>query len=813
LKKFIRYLLWALSGIAILLVLCVGAGWLYLKSHKAAVLSQVRGLIDRQIRADTRFDDFDINILETFPNPSVHFSNITIRDRLLKEDQRVFFKAEHLYATIPVWRLLTGKPSLGKITVVRGTAYIYSDSTGYSSTAIFRRSADVPKAKPYQLPDIDIRDSKLVVDKREKNKLFHFHIARLQCRVHHQDMQESLSVSLLVQIETMAFRNENGSFLENKEVSGNFSAQFNPASKVLQAEKINLQIDHQPFECSAKFFLGVVPAPFLLTLDTRGINFEQARSLLTPKVRHSLSGFTLDRPLDLSAVVDGTEDYSEPLLRIRITVSHSGVMTPFARFSDASFKGYFTNLVKNDQPRGDENSLLRFTSFYAEWEHIRIHSDTIKITNLKKPYLDCDLNAFMDLPGLNHLTENKDLALKKGTGKLSVVFRGPADNADSSMARQTISGWLELDSATIDYLPRNLRFSDATGRIRFAERDLTIDSLATHVGTSDLQMRGSVRNIFALVGDPAGKPSFECRLSSGQLNLADFTGFLHRKSSARTQESRGSLPVRRLSGILNALNDNDAHVQLKARQILYRKFMGSNLSAVLLLSGNEMKLQEVSLQHAGGLITMSGSLVNDPHSNPATLRVWINQVDVPRIFEAFSNFGQSAITAENLEGKMQAAVTVSGELSEKASLVPHSLKGLIDFRLQDGALKNFAPVQQIGSFVFKHKDLSDVRFAELKDRLEIDSTTIRFNRMDIRSTAITMFVEGTYDLVKGTDMSLQVPLSNLGNLKKDALNIDPAKGGKAGASIHLRLKTDADRKLKITWDPFKKALKNSRKKP
>jgi hypothetical protein len=72
-------------------------------------------------------------------------------------------------------------------------------------------------------------------------------------------------------------------------------------------------------------------------------------------------------------------------------------------------------------------------------------------------------------------------------------------------------------------------------------------------------------------------------------------------------------------------------------------------------------------------------------------------------------------------------------------------------------------------------------------------------------------VEGTYDLRKGTDMSLQVPLSNLKGKKKEELNIDPAPQTKPGASLHLRAKTGKDGKLKISWDPFRKALKKSRK--
>ncbi len=82
--------------------------------------------------------------------------------------------------------------------------------------------------------------------------------------------------------------------------------------------------------------------------------------------------------------------------------------------------------------------------------------------------------------------------------------------------------------------------------------------------------------------------------------------------------------------------------------------------------------------------------------------------------------------------------------------------------------------------------------------------------MEIQSTAFTLYAEGTYDLKKGADMSLQIPLSNL--KERNALIPPESKGNdsKAGLSLRLRAKTGEDGKLKVSWDPFKKALKKEK---
>ena len=81
--------------------------------------------------------------------------------------------------------------------------------------------------------------------------------------------------------------------------------------------------------------------------------------------------------------------------------------------------------------------------------------------------------------------------------------------------------------------------------------------------------------------------------------------------------------------------------------------------------------------------------------------------------------------------------------------------------------------------------------------------------MDIRSTALNLTVEGVYDVKKGTDMFIKLPLRNL--LKSQA-NTDISDNGKAarGVSLRLRAKTGDDGKLKVSWDPLRLAKRNKK---
>jgi hypothetical protein len=84
--------------------------------------------------------------------------------------------------------------------------------------------------------------------------------------------------------------------------------------------------------------------------------------------------------------------------------------------------------------------------------------------------------------------------------------------------------------------------------------------------------------------------------------------------------------------------------------------------------------------------------------------------------------------------------------------------------------------------------------------------------MEIRSTVMTMFVEGSYNMKKGADLSIQIPLSNLKNQSGNVLPENQGINRKIGPSARLRAKNGDDGKLRISWDPFNKAVRKMKKK-
>jgi hypothetical protein len=238
----------------------------------------------------------------------------------------------------------------------------------------------------------------------------------------------------------------------------------------------------------------------------------------------------------------------------------------------------------------------------------------------------------------------------------------------------------------------------------------------------------------------------------------------------------------------------------------YKTFEAKAVQANVLFTPTEIKIERASLNHAGGSMNVKGALKNGQAYNPVTLLVVMNRMNIPELFKAFNNFGQDAITHANMRGKLSANVIYNTGVTNKAELVAQGSEGTVNFLLEEGELINFEPLQKIGEKL-KKQDFTHVKFADLKNRLDVKGNTFIVNRMDIRSTALNFSVEGVYDSKKGTDMSIKLPFRNL--LKSQA-NTDISDQGKParGPGLRLRAKTGDDGKLKVSWDPLKLAVKN-----
>jgi len=783
--------------------------WAYILINKKTILARITSTVKEKIKGDIQIEDLETSFFSTFPFVSIKLTNVVIKDSLWSSHKHDLLQAQEIILQPRLLSLASSNPEFAKIIIRRAAIYLYTDSTGYSNEYIFHTQAkgkDSSGKKTFVPPDIELSDSKFIYDNQLKKKLYYFEPSKLTCTITADKEKLLLHIKTKMQVHSLTFNKGNGSFLREKLIEGNFVLAYIPMEKLLRFDNVRLILDHHPYTFTGYFNLTNPPPLYKLLIETKENHYKNISGILSPNISKQLDNYEIDQPLTVSASLDGSSYPNEnPLVQIRITANNTSVKTPYGLFSESSFTGVFFNQVDSNRPRIDENSSLLFTNFNGKWQGLPLQSKSISFINLATPKLSCDLHSDFDLKNLDTLTGSNTIAFSKGTGHMNITYNGAVMEYDSTTS--SLFGSLNFENTAVNYIPRNLMFTGCSGILEFNNKDVNIEKLNGSIGSTQMVMNGSVKNLLLLLNKQPENLAIDWNIASPSLNLDDFISFLRHSPVVKGRKTNKAIFLKRTAQIDKMLESSIVHLQLNAEKLRYKKFMASGLTATIGIAGNEISLNNAMLSHAGGTVSMRGLLVADGNYNKVMVQAKMHNVNVPLVFKAFNNFNQDAILDKNIEGSLTADIKLEAGVTDEALLYPNTLKGIIDFSLKDGQLMDFEPVKNISRSVFKNRDFSNISFAELKDRLELKGSAIKINRMEIRSTVLTMFVEGKFDMKNGTDIGIQVPLYNVG--KKDRQYNLENRGihSSNGISINLRAKTGKDGKAKISWDPFKKALK------
>jgi len=815
-KRFIRISLRVLAVIVCLLILGFIGGWIYLAKHKKEVITFIESKAKENLNGgEILLSDISLGFGHTFPRISFTIDSLVVRDSLWSQHHHDLAKIPRAYASLNFFNLIFGKIAIGRIDLEKPAIYLFTDSNHYDNTSMFKQRGQPKKtdSKTTEFPIIRISDGLVTIDKQDKHKLFGFEVHRLEAKIRGNEEDRILDIDLNLdcKVQHLIFNMERGPYLENKAVSGRFPVRFNPATGILEFRKIKLKVDNQPFTFTGKFFLKEIPTPFKLDFETERLAFRKAASFLATNIREKLKPYDISGTITrLTGSLDNSEaQYLTPQVHIRLNVEDQTVITPMANIGNSSFTATFNNEEIRGKGHEDSNTVMHFSPLRANWNSMDFQCDSLVIRNLIHPRMYMHVTSRFRLEPLNNIFDETVLSFPSGSGRVDLLYNCSLESQYDSL--RMLSGSFNLDSATIQYVPRKLLFTNGTGVIRFTGKDMIVDQLSMNSGTTDLVMSGSVKSLFYLISQKNKKMAFEWSIRSNKLNLNDFTSFLSKKQQKVSAKKKQVLLAETMKQFTNLLQTANIQFNLAARQMIYKKFNAENLMARINMDDDAIRLQDIKLQHAGGTISLQGSLLNESSGNPFSVQAELKNINVSRIFYAFNNFGLKSPTDKNLSGLLSADITMKGGFTSKAVLIPDQTHGFVKFNLQDGQLINFEPVQKIQETVFKERNFSDVHFAELHDLLEINGEDVLINRMEIRSSVITMFVEGNYNIKTGPDLSIQVPLNNLKS-KRDTTLVNKGINSKTGISARLRARRGDDGKVKIAWDPFNKAGKEKKKK-
>lgn len=814
-KKAGKYLLWITGIFFGLLVLTWVALLIYVNNNEQTLIRKISSLVEKRTKGEVQMKGLSVSFFTTFPLISLQLKDVVVRDSLYFVHHQDLLQASDIYLRASITGILMKKTPVGKVVIRNGSINLFTDSTGTTNEYVLNSgNGQSENKKPvneqqvdrnFELPAIELRNVAVNLRNIKRKKHYEAVVRHLNCAGKKKQGRLVFDINMKMLVKHVAFNTNTGSYFRNIPVGGKFDLVYAVPSRQIQVNNIRLNLNGHPFTIDGFFNLDSNAADFRVSIVSNKVKYDEVTALLREPLEKKLKEYSISKPVDLKVNVSGkTSGNAQPLVVVNINAKNSKVGTPLGAFENCSFSGEFNNEMYKGKGTSDENSLIHLKDFSGKWEQILVKSKDIRISNLITPYLECDIVSDVDLKSLNSLAGSTSLQFLEGKSSINVFFKGPLIGKDS--VGSTINGEIGIYNASVKYLPRNFVLNKLEGKLKFINNNLEVSKIVARAGTTELRMKGEAKNFLSMLDVSPEKLFLSWTITSPAIHLEDFKSFLSKTSAPKSTGKKAKF-ASTASKIDKLFAEGDMFINLRTPLMDYKTFRATDVEANVVLRTTEIAFEKVQLRHAGGSMLVSGSLENGRENNPVKLNAQLTNMDIPVLFAAFENFGQDAITHQNLSGKISANVQLRTAVNNDARLLSDANEGSISFLVEEGELNNFEPLQEISKKAFKKQDFSQIKFADLKNRLDVKGTTFIVHEMDIRSTALNLTVEGIYDFKKGTDMSIRLPVSNL---TKSQAETDISDDGKAkkGVSLRLRARTGEDGKLKVSWDPFRRSKKN-----
>lgn len=789
-RKWIKYTTRAAGLCAGIWIILLLIGYIYIKTNKNRITSLIKTNIEKRTNAKVIFADFSVDFFHNFPGISADLQHVSLQT---ESSEKKLLEVKNIYFGFSFFDLFSSRKTPTDITLVDGNIYFFKDAAG-SPNWNFKKQAG-NKKKP-GLKKIILKNINTVFRDDSKNKFYNVWFEKMKCAIHDDGNQVHFEINNNALIKSAFFNTHAGSYLSNKKLNGKWNINYDKKSERVWFYNQLTKINNHGYVLTGNFYVTGNHF-FNLKIETNNLPLKEAASLFPLKTGKKLNQFELSKPFSkVNAYLTGQMKYSRvPTVQVIFFVKNTSLNVPNAQFEHCSFNAFFNN--KNDLSRApdDYNSVVTFTHVTGEWEKNHFDSDSVLVFNLIRPYLQCKAHFTFKLERLKNIIASRRLSFTGGNGEANVDFAGPLTKADTVYR---LDGRVTISDGDINYYPRRLNFSKTNMELYFRNGDMHIKKMNTYLNNNKITITGKVKNFLNFFNTDSSKAVFEWNVYSPLLDVTRLKSSLHRKIAERNTD--GYSFFKGLNNKIDKLFDDcDAYLYTKIEKLVYKNFSANNVDGKLTLTDDIIQLNNFSLSHAGGSVLIDASLKDEGSSSDLALQATIKNVKIKPLFLAFDNFGLQSLTAKNIEGDFSAHINLTSKLNADADLYEPASKGVIKFTLQNGRLKNFAPLMEIDNNFLQKRDLSDVSFAELNGQFDINGNDIKVNRMEVRSTAVNMYVEGIYSFANNTNLSIQIPLHGQKNNRPDRLQ-NKGNNSKGGLSVFLRAKDGKDGKIKIAYD-------------
>lgn len=703
--------------------------------------------INKTLNIEISVKDVELSLFSNFPNASLDFTELQTREQA-GSNANSLLNAKEASLLFNVYDIITGNYKIEKILLKDAFLNIIVHEDGSTNLSVVRKSDNQNSG------NVNIDLQQVIFRNVEISYLNYPADQEYLINVNKGDLNglftsEDYIMEISGDIFSKHIRSGKHIFLKDRHLKTELELAIDKNEQLYSIKKGWLETSGLSFEIAGSVNANIKTRQLDLNIRANKSSLQSFLQLIPASYLEPIKEYKLKGDLNFMAIIKG--DFSGnnlPLITFDFELEKGTINYSKSKLvlDQVSFSGKF----QNGKSKSKQSFSVELVDFEGELYSSKIEGN-LSIVNFDNPNISASFKSSADLKEIEKIFNIESLQAISGKLNIDMQFK----NTLKSFRQFTIhdfissktSGLLEIDDVHIQFKNNPIQYSNLNGSFKFSNKDLVVNQFSGKFAESDFNMKGYFINMLAFVFLPNEKIKIKADFSSNNLNLGNLL------NSSKNEDGDDY----RLQFSKNINFD----LNLDLDNFSFNKFNAKNLHGKVIMHEQKLTVDHATLLSMNGKTNLSG-VIDGTKSD----MFWLNcnatlaNVDIYQLFYQLGNFGQDAITSENIRGIVDAEIIYQSYISPSLKISSESVYTLGDIVIKEGELIDFKPLQKLSKFL-KNKELEHVRFSTIQNQIQIKDQVITIPAMDISSNTLDLKINGTHSFHNEVDYHIQILLSEL----------------------------------------------------
>lgn len=318
-----------------------------------------------------------------------------------------------------------------------------------------------------------------------------------------------------------------------------------------------------------------------------------------------------------------------------------------------------------------------------------------------------------------------------------------------------ISGKLQVHPITIDSIKGTIKYG--------ANKFIAIDTLTGKIGRSDFDL--SMR-LFTGKDTTLRKKANFLQFTSKFLDVDQLTNYsfvngVEVEDAPIVQPAvvRGPNPAHASGFNIFSVPFTSFTANVNIGKVKYHKLWLKNITSAMRMTADQhIYIDTLGMKVAEGTIGMRGHF-NGSNAKKIYFRsrIKVDDVNIEKMMLKLDNFGQDFYINKNIKGRLSGQIKSRLLVHPDLTPIINDSEAQLDVQIYNGSLTDFGPMQAMSSY-FKDKNLRNVRFDTLRNKLTFKNGILEIPAMNINSSLGFMEISGKQYMDLNMEYYLRIPL-------------------------------------------------------